>query len=184
MTDNPSSSPRTHRLRSAVADTFSPRSRKQFLLFAAGSAFLLLSTSITRRALLKRRLATYPQQFSFSHLHGQPSHLSPLSNVSGPFEALQALNLATLNVAAAAMMAVGGTLWAFDISSLEEMRKKIRGGLGVDGTGRSEGEVEEEFEEWVATVLSRKEDKERRREEERKKGQGGGEWKNERGKER
>ena len=63
------------------------------------------------------------------------------------------------------MMFGGGLLWAFDISGLEDMRRKVRGGLGVDGSGRSESEAEEEFEEWIAGVLKRKEDKERRRNE-------------------
>lgn len=61
------------------------------------------------------------------------------------------------------MMVTGGLLWAFDISSLEDIRCKVRGGLGVDGSGRTEGDVEEEFEEWVAGVLKRKEEKEKRR---------------------
>ena len=61
------------------------------------------------------------------------------------------------------MMITGGLLWAFDVSSMDDMRRKVRGGLGVDGSGRTEGDVEEEFEEWFASVLQRKEDKERRR---------------------
>ena len=61
------------------------------------------------------------------------------------------------------MMMGGGLLWAFDISSMDDMRRKVRGGLGVDGSGRSESNVEEEFEEWLATVLQRKEDKQRKR---------------------
>ena len=28
------------------------------------------------------------------------------------------------------MMVTGGLLWAFDISSLEDMRRKVRGGIG------------------------------------------------------
>ena len=39
--------------------------------------------------------------------------------------------------------------------------RKLRGGLGVDGSGRDEKQAEEEFEEWMATVLSRKEAKEK-----------------------
>ena len=65
------------------------------------------------------------------------------------------------------MMMTGGALWAFDISTMEEMRAKIRAGvLGVDeDAGRAAREAEEEMEEWLATVLARKEDKERRRKE-------------------
>ena len=61
------------------------------------------------------------------------------------------------------MMVIGGMGWALDISGLEDMRRLVRGGLGVDGSGRAESEVEEEWEEWLAGVLKRKEEKEKRR---------------------
>lgn len=96
---------------------------------------------------------------------------------------MEALSLATANLAGFAMMMVGGVGWAADISGVEELRRKVRGGLGVDGSGRSERDVEEEFEEWVAGVLERKE----RKEEGRRRGRGDGEGevvRNERGKER
>ena len=153
MTDGPR--PILQRLQASLQDSISARSRKQFLLLAAGSTFVVLSTSLTRRSLVHRRLATIPK------FYGQNNHPSP--NFNGPSEAVAALNIATLNVAAVSMMLVGGTLWAADISSMDEMRKKIRGGLGVDGG--TEKDAEEEFEEWLATVLERKEDKERRKEE-------------------
>ena len=77
------------------------------------------------------------------------------------------------------MMSTGGLLWYFDINSMEDARRKVRGGLGVDGSGRDENQAEEEFEEWMASVLSRKDAKEKSR-------IGGGEEKrfNERGRER
>ena len=165
------------RLRAVRDDTFSPRSRKQFMLLAAGSTFFLFAATITRRALIRRQVATIPK---FYHQSNLPAPGSP--NFNGPMEALQALNLATLNTAAGAMVLVGGTLWAADISSLEEMRKKVRGGLGVDGTGRTEGDVEEEFEEWIAGILERKDDKERRKAD--AKGRIKDQWANDRGKER
>lgn len=58
------------------------------------------------------------------------------------------------------MLVSGGVLWYFDVQGLEDLRRRIRGGLGVDGTGRSEREAEEEVEEWIVGVLARKEDKE------------------------
>lgn len=82
-------------------------------------------------------------------------------NNSGPLLAVEALTVATLNVFSWAIMVTGGALWAFDIASMDDMRRKIRGGLGVDGTGRTEQEAEEEMEEWLATVLDRKEKKRR-----------------------
>ena len=59
------------------------------------------------------------------------------------------------------MMVTGGLSWAFDIGSLDDLRRKIRGGLGADGTGRNVRDVEEEFEEWMATVLERRRQKEK-----------------------
>ena len=165
------------RIRLAFEDTVSARSRKQLLLFAAGSTFLFFSMSITRRALVKRSVATFPKFYHPGHLP-----IPGAASFNGPTEALQALNLATLNTMAASMTLVGGVLWAFDISTLDEMRQKVRGGLGVDGTGRTESDVEEEFEEWIAGVLKRKDDKEKNRAEAREKVQR--EWTNSRGKQR
>jgi len=94
----------------------------------------------------------------------QPSN-RPTGDVNGAIEAFEALNVATINVVSVAMMMTGGLLWAFDISGMDDLRRKIRGGLGVDGSGRTEQDAEEEMEEWLATVLARKEDKEKRRKE-------------------
>jgi hypothetical protein len=57
------------------------------------------------------------------------------------------------------MMAAGGTMWYLDINSMADARRVLRGGLGVDGTGKSEKDAEEDFEEWMATVLARKDAK-------------------------
>lgn len=59
------------------------------------------------------------------------------------------------------MMMMGGALWALDISNIDDARKKLRGGLGLDGSNQREKEAEEEFEEWLASTLARKETKER-----------------------
>lgn len=136
----------------------SSRSRKQLGLFLAGATFFTISTLITRRALARKFIQTTPSFY-------QPSNRPPTQPVNGAIEAFEALNLATINVVSFGMMGVGGALWAFDISSMEDMRRKVRGGLGVDGSGKSEMDAEEEIEEWLATVLARKERKEREREE-------------------
>ncbi|KAI9655838.1 MAG: hypothetical protein M1821_005273 [Bathelium mastoideum] len=130
---------------------FAARSRRQLGLFLAGAGFCILSGLVTRRALFRRYKATIPP---FYQPNSQPRH------VNGPAEAAQALGLASLNVFSWAIMGVGGTLWALDISSMDELRRKVRGGLGVDATGKSEQEGEEEMEEWLAAVLSRKHEKE------------------------
>ena len=132
----------------------SARSRRQLGFFLAGAGFCVMSVLVTRRALVRRYKAMIPP---FYHPNSQPRH------VNGAAEATQALGLASLNVCSFAVMATGGTLWAFDIANLEELRRKIRGGLGADGSGKTEREAEEEMEEWLAAVLSRKEEKERRK---------------------
>lgn len=151
MTSNPTSES------SAVArsDLFSARSRKQLGLFLGGASFFFLSSMITRRALVRRYKATVPQFY-------QPSN-RPAADVNGAMEAFDALTVATANVLSVSMMVAGGALWAFDISSLEDMRGKIRGGLGIDGSEGRESRAEQEMEEWLATVLARKEEKSKAR---------------------
>ena len=134
------------------------RSRRQLGLFLAGAGFVALSTLITRRSLVRRYKSSIP---AFYQPNNRPN------SVNGAVEAFEALNIATVNVTSFAIMATGGMFYAFDISSLADLRRKIRGGLGVDGTGRTEKDAEEEFEEWLAGVLARKSEKENRAKEER-----------------
>ena len=103
-----------------------------------------------------------------AHFHSNQH--PPVNPPSGPMEALEALNLATLNITAAALTLIGGTLFALDVCTVEELRRRFRGedGLGGDLLGeewrelkKKEKEAEEEFEEWMVSVLARKEVKER-----------------------
>ncbi|MCJ1439047.1 hypothetical protein MMC27_008437 [Xylographa pallens] len=155
----------------------SPRSLRQLSLFAMGSTFFALSILVTRRSIARRRLAIFP---SFYH----PSNQPPKQLINGPLEAVEALGLATVNVLAFTIMAVGGTFWAFDIGGVEELRRKVRGGLGVDGRGRGEKEVEEELEEWLAGAVERKRRKGEGKVGEVGEGEGEDEVLNERGKRR
>ncbi len=127
---------------------FSPRSRRQLGLFAAGVGFFALSTVITRRSIVRRYKATIPKFY-------QPSN-RPNFEVNGAMEAFEALNIATVNVFSVGIMVTGGLLWAFDIASVDEMRSKVRTNLGVDPI-RIDQDAEEEIEEWFASVLARKE---------------------------
>ena len=131
---------------------FSARSRRQFSLFFAGATFVALSALVTRRSFHKRHLATIPHFF-------QPSNGPPRVPINGAMEALEALNLATVNVTSFTIMIAGGLLWAFDISGLEELKRRVRAELVVDGIGRRESDAEE-FGEWLATALERKREKE------------------------
>ncbi|KAI9800749.1 MAG: hypothetical protein M1833_003165 [Piccolia ochrophora] len=124
-------------------------------LFLAGGAFFFLSVVTTRRSLHRRAVASYP---SFYH----PSNRPPVNPVNGAAEAAQALGIATMNVVSGAMMVTGGVLWGMRIQGMDDMRTRMRRAMGV---GES-GDADQELEEWVAGVLSRKEERE---------GKGGGE---------
>jgi hypothetical protein len=130
------------------------RPNRSKIIFAAGLAFFGFSLLITRRAFARKRF-TNPAFYASS----PEAQAEQAKKISGAVEALEALNLATINVASLAMVATGGAMWYLDINSMADARRKLRGGLGVDGTGRTEKDAEEEFEEWMATVLARKENK-------------------------
>ena len=131
------------------------RSNRNKVVFGAGVAFFAFSLLITRRSLARKRLAANPAFYT-----NAPGHKTEQTKqVSGAMEALEALHIATLNVFSLAMMGTGGALWYLDINSITDARRMLRGGLGVDGTGKSEKDAEEDFEEWMATVLARKESK-------------------------
>ncbi|KAF2150354.1 hypothetical protein K461DRAFT_295641 [Myriangium duriaei CBS 260.36] len=125
----------------------SRRSRQQFSYFAAGASFMLLSAWVTRRALNRKLLSTKP-----SGLFSPSNHVKP---APGSLDALEALSLATLNVSSFGVMMIGGGLWAFDISNLEELRTKVRRGMDIDGKDKTDPEYEADMEEWMAVMLAR-----------------------------
>lgn len=134
---------------------FSQRARRQLGLFFAGAGFFAITSLITRRSLVRKYKATFPKFY-------QPSN-RPAGEVNGAMEALEALNIATINVFSVSMMVTGGLLYAFDISSLDDMKRNVRRKIGVD-VDRTDQDVEEEIEEWFATVLERKGVKEKKSE--------------------
>lgn len=142
--------------RSTLSELWSPRSRRQLGLFLAGASFFAVSSLVTRRSLARRYKASIPA--FYHHSNHQPR------NVSGALDAVEALNIATINVVSLAMMFTGGLLWAFDISSMDDLRRKFRDGMGVETTAQSDQQVEEQLEEWLASVLARKEKKEKEKE--------------------
>jgi len=133
--------------------------RRNKLIFAAGLAFFGLSVLATRRSFARKRLASKAAFYSDAPAH----NIEQSKNVNGAFEALEALNIATINVLSVAMMATGGALWYMDLNSLADARKMIRGGLGVDGNGMTEQQADEEIEEVIASILARKDAKEGRK---------------------
>ena len=112
---------------------------------------------ITRRALIRRYKASIPKFFQQSN---KPNE------VNGAIEAMEALNLATINVFSASMMLGGGLLYAFDISSVDDVRRAVRSRIGAAASrtspNRTDQEYEEEIGQWLASVLGvqhKKEDK-------------------------
>lgn len=133
--------------------------RRNKLILAAGLAFFGLSVVTTRRSLARRRIASQAAFFK----DAPANNFEQAQNVSGALEAVQALQLATINVLSVTMVATGGALMYLDINSLADARRMIRGGLGVDGKGQTEDEANEEIEEAIASILSRKDSKENRK---------------------
>ncbi|KAI9703355.1 MAG: hypothetical protein M1836_007922 [Candelina mexicana] len=169
-----SSSPATsehHQPNAPTPTTPPPHSRSPLPLFLAGLTFTSLSLLLTRRTLHRRHLALLPKFYNppYHPLLG-PSYPSPhTAPVNGAVEAIEALSIASVNVASFGLLVVGGGLWWWDVRGLEDLRGRVRRGMGVSVGG--EGDAEEEMEEWIAGVLRRKEGKvergrRRRREEE------------------
>lgn len=136
------------------------RSAKQLGLFFAGAGFLTASALISRRAVARKMVDAYPKFYQPSHHGPRPPPRGQAEKGEDQLVAVEALGLATLNVFSFGVMLTGGLMYAFDISNLEDLRRKARSKLyGADGA--VDKEAEQEIEEWIAQVLSRRDDKER-----------------------
>ncbi|KAI9642344.1 hypothetical protein NHQ30_009147 [Ciborinia camelliae] len=124
---------------------FSQRSRRQFGLFMGGAGFVALSAFVTRRALVRKYRAMLPKFYT-------PSNR--VHEVDGSMEALEALSVATINVASISVMLSGGLLWALDISTVADMRERYRAKMGLLAQ-ETNPEDEKQMEEWVATMMAR-----------------------------
>ena len=147
---------------STKSSLFSTRSGRQFSVFLAGAAFVSLSILTTRRAIRRRHVI--PQYY-------QQSNAPPQENINLRTEAFAALQIATLNVMSFAVLATGGSLWAFDISTLGELRQKLRRlkeekqgkrSFEANDDGRSDAAVEKEFGELLAPTLARRKQREKK----------------------
>jgi hypothetical protein len=120
----------------------SARSLRQLSIYLLGSACLLASTAITRKAIWRRQLRTKPK---FYEANTNPhEYFSPFS------DACQALNLATMHCASVGIMALGGAMWTFDIANLKEARAALRKRLNYDRIYQSEDEVPNSISEMIA----------------------------------
>ena len=111
----------------------SPRSLRQLSLFLLGSACLLASTALTRRAVWRRQLRAKPAFYA--------ANTNPHEFFSPVSDALQAFNLATMNCLSVGVMLLGGTMWTLDIANLREARGILRRRLNYDSIYSTEDEV-------------------------------------------
>ncbi|KAL8994666.1 MAG: hypothetical protein Q9169_005419 [Polycauliona sp. 2 TL-2023] len=139
-----------------------PRPRRQFALFLFGATCVGLSIFSTRRALVRRYVATVPHYY-------QQSNALPREAISLRKEAAEALQIATINVLSFATMMTCGALWAFDVSGTAELRERVRsmkkqrevkGGSNVE----KDQAVEREFEDFLGPSLRKGQRKEETRE--------------------
>jgi hypothetical protein len=133
---------------------FSPRSRKQFSIFLAGSYFTIMSAIITRRAVNRRLRWAKPTYFRTNQMH-------PEQQINIRLEAMEAITVATVNVFSWVIMLGGGVLWATDTSGLAEMRSKLRLRLGLTEEEQKEsqavvGEYIEAVKPWNAFKSSKR----------------------------
>lgn len=117
-----------------------------------GLFFLSFATHVTRRALARRRLHAVPAFYSSSVYHQPPGN--------GALDAVEAFNIATLNVASIGMTALGAFMCVTDINSVEQARVKMRAGMGISEgvppTEEEEKQFEQDIEEWVGKMLDEK----------------------------
>lgn len=128
------------------------RQLKQFGLFCAGAGFLAASVAVSRRSVLRMRKISYP--------HFYWSNRTPASRMDSSDKgliAVRALGLATLNVTGFGIMLVGGISWAFDLSSIQELRQRTRASLMRPGNFSTEDEkkVEAEMEKIMDAVYEK-----------------------------
>lgn len=132
----------------------SPFSRqlRQVGLCIAGAGFLAASIAVSRRSVLRLRAATIPP-FYLSNRH--PA--SKGDSQDRGLLAARALGLATLNVMSFGIMLVGGISWAFDLSSIDELRERTRKQLARPSnlSTEDEAQVEAEMEKLLESVYSK-----------------------------
>ncbi|EGS22820.1 uncharacterized protein CTHT_0012960 [Thermochaetoides thermophila DSM 1495] len=149
ITVQPTPRPAPHP-RDEYPPVFSQRSLRQLSLFLGGAGFLYCSVFLTRRAIMRHRIASQLKFFQPNWTRGHTSANPPKRG--DPLVAVEALNLATLNTVSFAIMMAGGISWAFNISSLEDLREITRRSLG-GAAGMTDMEAEKEVAAWVAKTL-------------------------------
>ncbi|KAF4457307.1 hypothetical protein F53441_729 [Fusarium austroafricanum] len=124
------------------------RSIRQFGLLLTGAGFLAASVAVSRRSVLRMRHNSFPKFYSSNR------HQAKFDSADRSLLAVQALGLATLNVMSFGIMLVGGISWAFDLSSIEELRQRTQAVTRRPGVVNPEDEkaMEELMEELMGKL--------------------------------
>ncbi|VUC33171.1 unnamed protein product [Clonostachys rosea] len=127
------------------------RQAKQFGLLLAGTGFLATSIAVARRSVVRRRLDIFPSFYTSNRT------ASKFDASDRQMLAVQALGLATLNVMSFGVMLVGGISWAFDISSIEELRQRTRTAMRrpTNISAEDEKEAEREMEKMMENLMDK-----------------------------
>ncbi|KAL2017035.1 hypothetical protein VTK56DRAFT_2647 [Thermocarpiscus australiensis] len=133
---------------------FSERSLRQLGLFFGGAGFMVYSILLSRRAITRHQLGAQLKFYQPNHLRGLTQKDPPRSE--GAVVAAEALVLATLNTMSFGIMAAGGLSWAFDISSVDDLRRMAQRSI-EEASGNLDENEEREVAEWITKTLGIKE---------------------------
>ncbi|KAF4339265.1 hypothetical protein FBEOM_6801 [Fusarium beomiforme] len=124
------------------------RSIRQFGLLLTGAGFLAASVAVSRRSVVRMRHNSFPKFYSSNRSQVK------FDSADRSLLAVQALGLATLNVMSFGIMLVGGISWAFDLSSIEELRQRTQAVTRRPGVVNPEDEkaMEELIEELMGKM--------------------------------
>lgn len=132
-------------------DTPLMRHLKQAGLCLAGAGFLAASVAVSRRSVVRMKALSYPAFYSSNR------NTRRADKADGGVVAVQALGLATLNVMSFGIMLVGGISWAFDLSSVAELRERTQNHIRNSQAPLTEDEkqLEAEMEKIVDGIYSK-----------------------------
>ncbi|KAM0246705.1 hypothetical protein ACHAQJ_010120 [Trichoderma viride] len=125
------------------------RPLKQFGLFFLGAAFTAASVGVSRRSVVRRQRDSFPKFYTSNQPGPQDGN-----NSEGALLGVHAFGLATLNVSSFAVLLTGGLSWAFDLSSVEDLRVRTKAALQRPG-GEVSPEDEKEFEQMIDNLMAK-----------------------------
>ncbi|KAG5931179.1 hypothetical protein E4U53_001901 [Claviceps sorghi] len=133
----------------APPSSLTPRQRqaRQLGLLFAGAGFMAASIAVARRSVLRRQLESFPKFYSSNRV------VPRVDAGDRSLMAVQALGLATLNVASFGILLTGGIAWAFDLCDVRELRARTQSALRRPGTFSEEDE--KEMEQMMGSILDK-----------------------------